>query len=218
MQNFDLKGVKNILFDLGMVIINLDQQATENAFKSIMGEKHDEVMTQLHQEAFFEGYETGKITTQDFVYRIGSLIGGPAIDEKIMNAWNAMLLDIPEKRFDILLWAKANYRTFCLSNTNELHVNFIYKMLQKTKKINNLDDYFEKVYLSHEMGLRKPNEDCFEKVIQDNNLNPTETLFIDDTAGHLEGAKKVGLKTFHLNHQITLEEIFIPLKVKSDLS
>lgn len=207
MKELDLKGIKNIIFDLGMVIINLDQKATENAFKNIMGDVHDEVMLQLKNEAFFEAYETGKISTEEFVNRIGKSIGGPAIDEKIMNAWNAMLLDIPNKRFEILLWAKANFRTFCLSNTNELHVNFIYKLLQKTKKVNNLDPYFEKVYLSHEMGLRKPDVVCFEKVINDNHLNPSETVFIDDTAGHLEGAKKAGLKTFHLSQDLMLEGI-----------
>jgi len=209
-SQFNLSEITTIIFDLGMVVVELDPKATENAFKNLMGDQYNNLMTELNHQKFFEQYETGKITTEEFIHRLGTKIGGPAIDQKIIHAWNAMLGEIPEKRFQILKWAKKNYRTFCLSNTNELHINHLYNYLKTEKSIEGLEYYFEKVYLSHQIGMRKPELEIFQFLIDQHQLNPKKTLFIDDTLGHLEGAKKLGIKTFHLHEDTSMEELFSP--------
>lgn len=209
MDKIDLKGIKNIIFDLGNVVIDLDINATDLAFKKLSGDRYGEIMQELNAEYFFERYETGQLSTAEFVKKLEEKIGGEVSEQAVKDAWNAMLLDIPEARYEILKQAKGKFRTFCLSNTNDLHIKYIFNQLKNTKGIENLDDYFEKVYLSHEMEQRKPNVDIFETVIKTNQLNPTETLFIDDTAGHLEGAKKAGLYTFHMSEGRRLEEVLI---------
>ncbi len=207
MDKIDLAGIKNIIFDLGNVVIDLDIKATDIAFKKLSGEHYDQIMQELKAEVFFESYETGSIGTREFVKSLQDRIGGGISEQAIKDAWNAMLLDIPDVRYRILEEAKTKYRTFCLSNTNALHIEFVYNQLKTTKGIEHLDDYFEKVYLSHKMGQRKPNVDIFETVINENQLTPSETLFIDDTYGHLEGAKKLGLKTFHMSEERKLEDV-----------
>ena len=196
--------INAIIFDLGNVIIDLDIPATDEAFKSLMGEKYDSAIAQLTNENIFQRYEKGEISTTQFIQKIAD-VSFLTDKEAIKNAWNAMLLDIPPQRFELLSNAKENYRTFCLSNTNKLHIDFIFEQLQQQNSLPNLDSFFEKVYLSHEMGMRKPDEEIFLKVIEDQQLDPQSTLFIDDTAGHLKGAKETGLQTLHMANGLSLE-------------
>lgn len=199
--------LNTVIFDLGNVIINLDIPATDRAFKKLMGDNFDSAMAELNKKNTFQEYEKGNISTKSFIEAI-SLASKITEEQAIKNAWNAMLLDIPQKRFELLNEVKKKYRTFCLSNTNELHIEFIYKQLVRENNLPNLNPFFEKVYLSHEMGMRKPDEEIFSKVIDENQLNPSLCLFIDDTAGHLEGAKKTGLNTLHLSNGLTIEQFF----------
>lgn len=208
MEKLALSGIRNIIFDLGMVIIDLDKKATPEAFKKLCGSSYECIMTKLNSEGFFESYETGRISTKSFTSRLQEEIGKNVEEKQVTSAWNAMLLDIPEERFNILLEAKSKYRTFCLSNTNELHIDFIFNKLKQERKLENLDPYFEKVYLSHIMKQRKPDPEIFETVVKEQGLRAAETLFIDDTAKHLEGAKSVGLQTFHLSEELSLEGIW----------
>ncbi|MCB0801860.1 MAG: HAD family phosphatase [Flavobacteriales bacterium] len=205
--DFNLKGIETIIFDLGMVIINLDMEKTIKAFKSIYGDDYEPLMNKLNEEGFFNAYETGRISTKEFTSTLATKSNGKASEQDIANAWNAMLLDIPPIRFEILKWAKANFNTYCLSNTNELHIDWINKMLKIEFNLENLGPYFHKVYLSHEMHQRKPDVEIFETVIKNHNLNPSNALFIDDTAGHLLGAKQAGLKTYHLTGSEKIEDL-----------
>ena len=164
-------------------------------------------MADLKERKIFKKFETGSISTQTFLNELASYDEDISFDE-IKNAWNAMLLNIPEENYKILNKAKEKYRTFCLSNTNKLHIDFIYKQLESTKGLSNLNGFFEKVYLSHEIGKRKPNEDIFKLVLESNNLKAEETLFIDDTEKHLVGAESFGINTFHLTEDMRLSDLF----------
>ncbi|MBL4709944.1 MAG: HAD family phosphatase [Flavobacteriales bacterium] len=199
--------INAIIFDLGNVIIDLDIEATTIAFQNIYGLDYEENMAKLEAKQVFAKYETGHISTQTFLNELSAFDDAISFDE-IKNAWNAMLLDIPEENYKILLNVKKSYKTFCLSNTNKLHIDFIYKQLKIDKGISNLDNYFEKVYLSHEMGKRKPNVDIFEELIKNHQLDPNTTVFIDDTADHLEGAKQAGLHTIHMTEELSLSSLF----------
>lgn len=203
----NISGIKNIIFDLGNVIIDLDQEATKQEFKYLFSDDYKSVMADLKERNVFKKFETGQISTQTFLNEIASYDDNVSFDE-IKNAWNSMLLDIPEENFKILKGTKDKYRTFCLSNTNKLHIDFIYKQLKSTKGVTNLNGFFEKVYLSHEIGKRKPNEDIFQLVLDANNLKPEETLFIDDTEKHLTGAKNLGIQVIHLDEDMRLSDLF----------
>jgi putative hydrolase of the HAD superfamily len=110
-----------------------------------------------------------------------------------------MLLDFPPQRLDVLEKVKPHYRTFLLSNTNAIHIEEYNKVLHKTFGVDNLSVYFDKEYYSHLIHMRKPDAEAFEIILRENNLNPSETLFIDDTQQHVEGARKLGILAHHLN-------------------
>jgi len=203
----NIEGIKNIIFDLGNVIIDLDKEATNQNFRFLYGPDYEEVMADLKERKIFKKYETGSISTQTFLNELASYDDNISFDE-IKNAWNAMLLDIPEENYKILSKTKENYRTFCLSNTNKLHIDYIYKQLKAKKGLSNLNGFFEKVYLSHEVGKRKPTQEIFQLVLDANNLKVEETLFIDDTKKHVKAAKKLGIQVLHMDEDMRLSDLF----------
>ncbi|RZK46045.1 MAG: HAD family hydrolase, partial [Pedobacter sp.] len=120
-------------------------------------------------------------------------------DQQIDDAWNSLLLGVSGNNHDVLLEVKQKYRTFLLSNNNKIHFDWIIAYLQKDFGFNNYDDFFERAYFSQDTTMRKPNPAIFEMVLKENNLNPEETLFIDDSPQHIEGAKKAGINTLLMN-------------------
>lgn len=183
--------IKNIIFDFGDVFINLDKDAPIKAFKSLgLNEWSDEM--QLANEKF----EIGKISEDVFLKSFQSFMPNVTI-EQIKSGWNSILLDFPDERLDFLENLSARYRLFLLSNTDAIHIasfeethgkNFAHAFYQ----------CFEKVYFSFEIGLRKPNVDCFQYVLNKHHLIPKETLFVDDRKDNVETAESLGLKVWHL--------------------
>ncbi|MEJ7768558.1 MAG: HAD-IA family hydrolase, partial [Chitinophagaceae bacterium] len=126
--------------------------------------------------------------------------------EQIRTAWNAMLLDIPAGRIDFLLGLKKRYRIFLLSNTNAIHHEAFQQIeLKTTGDPVTLNDCFEKAYYSHEIGLRKPDGEIFEYVLNTNRLIAEQTLFIDDTLSNVEAANSINIKGLYLDHPTTIE-------------
>ncbi len=191
-------NIKNIIFDLGGVIINIDYHLTIDAFKKIGFDDFDSVFSQAQQLGVFDLLDKGLVSHEDFRSYIRNISGKPLTNNQIDGAWNAMLLDFPIKRLKLLESIKQQYRTFLLSNTNQIHCDVYTKDLQNTYGVKDLSHFFEKVYLSHEIHMRKPDSEAFMLILNENNLKPEETLFIDDTEQHIEGAKKVGIITHYL--------------------
>ena len=192
------KGIKNIIFDFGGVIINIDYLLTRDAFIKLGIENFDEIYNQLKQNPVFDKFEIGEIEEGEFFGELEKL-SPPNIERSaLISAWNAMLLDFPKENYEFLMQIKGKYRTFLLSNTNEAHLEFYFKKLKDWYGIENMDPLFEKTYYSCRVKLRKPNVEIFEHLLHENKLNPEETLFIDDSPQHVEGAKKAGLKAHHL--------------------
>jgi putative hydrolase of the HAD superfamily len=183
--------ITTIIFDLGGVILNLDQDRTLRAFKRLGVDLEDinEMST------IFSDFEVGKINANDFRQAIMTHLKGNATENEIDAAWNAMLLDLPTERLTYLKFLRKNFNVHLLSNTNSIHIDAFNKYLLDEHP--NLDWYaqFDKVYYSYEIGLRKPNKDIYEFVIQENNLKPHECLFIDDLKANLNGAGHVGMHT-----------------------
>jgi putative hydrolase of the HAD superfamily len=195
-----------IIFDLGGVIINLDYQLTIEAFKKLGIVNFEEMYTQAKQNNLFDDFETGKISSQHFINSLLPFLPSGTSANKVVHAWNAMILDFPKKRLELLDQLNSKYRVFLLSNTNDIHLQAVNRSLANTTD-RKLDTYFEKVYLSHEVKLRKPHKEIFELVCTEQNLNPETTIFIDDTIGHVNGANSIGLKGIHLVDK-TIEEMF----------
>jgi len=192
-----MQPIKNIIFDLGGVILNIDFKKTEEAFRLLGLEDFASHISQFHITDFFENYETGKIDDPDFIEGMSKLIDKPVEREKIINAWNALLLDFPPERIELLKKLKTKYRTFLLSNTNSIHHKEFQQRLFDKFGVH-LEDLFEKAYYSHAVKLRKPGAEIFELVLNENSLVASETLFIDDTASNFIEAQKLGIQVHHL--------------------
>lgn len=201
-------NIKNIIFDLGGVILNIDYQKTIDAFESLGISNFDQKYSQAKQSPLFDDLETGRITPDVFRESLRLYLNTSVSDELLDQAWNALLLDFPEERLRLLGKLKKKYRTFLLSNTNAIHYSEYSSRLQKQFGIPNLSSYFEKEYYSHEIGLRKPDPEVFEFVLNSNNLSIDETLFIDDSYQHIHSASDMGIQTVWLNNGKTIIELF----------
>lgn len=192
-------NVKNIIFDLGGVIINIDYSLLIEAFSTIGLPHFEAYFSQKEQKKLFDIYEKGLISSQDFRDELKKQCKPGTTNEEIDAAWNAMLLDLPYERLDLLMQVKNNFRTFLLSNTNEIHMLFIYDYLNKRYQVPNFNQHFEKVYLSYEINMRKPDAEIFQFVLNENGLKANETLFIDDSPQHIESANALGIQTYFLD-------------------
>jgi glucose-1-phosphatase len=196
---FNLSEVKAVIFDLGGVILNLDYDLTINAFKELGQSSFENLYTQANQDAIFDKYETGQISSNEFIKYLLALLPPNCKKNEVISAWNVMLLDLPKMRIDFLKEVALKLPTFLFSNTNELHYQSFKKYFEKEYgTLNLLEDIFEQCYYSHLVGERKPNASAFNTVLKDHNLKANEVLFIDDSIQHIEGAQKLGIKTIHL--------------------
>ena len=189
-------AIKNIIFDLGGVIYDINYQNTIDAFTDLGALDAKSLYSQAEQSKLFDQYEIGAITTDQFIEGLKRELPKGVTTEEIKLAWNIMLTGIPEHRLDFLEEVAERYNIYLLSNTNELHLTQINEEMDKFD-YGDLRSYFDGVYYSFEIGLRKPNLDIFETIIEREGLDPEETLFIDDSAQHVKGAKKAGLHAFH---------------------
>lgn len=201
--------IKNILFDWGGVITELHLEATKKAFHELGLTIFDEHIPHDPLDTVFIPFEVGNISPEEFRDNIRRLSAGrPLTDIMIDGAWNAMLGVLPEERWKLLESISHSYRTFLLSNTNAIHLNYYFGYLQGIYGTYGYLHLFEKAYFSHELHMRKPNAEIFEYVMQDSGIIPQETLFIDDFLENIETARKLGFQTVHLTKPRTLLDLF----------
>jgi FMN phosphatase YigB (HAD superfamily) len=204
-----MQNIKNIIFDYGNVIFNIDFTRVQQAWKKLGIDNADSFYGHRQQDPVFNLLERGEISNADFRDRIRELAQKPDLtDAQIDDAWNAIFVGIPKGNHELLLKVKAKYRTFLLSNINAIHYDYVHRYLKSEFGIDNNDGFFEKVYYSHLMGKRKPDAAIFEQVLLENNLNPAETLFIDDSPQHLATAKELGMHTFFMTAPDTIQKFF----------
>lgn len=204
-----MSQIKNIIFDLGGVIINLDINRTINEFNKLATTPFEAIYTQLQQSPIFDQFDKGLISENDFFNELQIQIKAKVEKEDLILAWNAMLLDFPINRLKLLEKLKQHYRLFLLSNTNETHILEFENQLFKTHGYKNLEPFFEKVYYSCRMEMRKPDVEIFEYVLNENKLEASETLFIDDTSHHVIGALKTGIKALLLEKNKEFESLLL---------
>ena len=187
---------KNIIFDLGNVLVKLNPEGCIGAFKAIgMGELVDST-PQSEGMKLMSNLGVGMITTEEFCEAARKLTGTYVTNGEIIDAANKMLVEIPdEKKERLLQLKKAGYRLFLLSNTIDIHWDYCVEHLFPYQN-HGVDDYFELCFLSQRMHLAKPNARIYEEVIRQANIHPDETLFIDDLKENCEAAEKLGIHTF----------------------
>ena len=204
----DLSGIENLILDLGGVVVNIDVSRTALLFGKLgmKGLSAGHITSAAYP--FFEQYETGKIPTGQFREGIRKAAGVPIPDFEIDSAWNSMITGIPRRMIELLQALRSRFRTFVLSNTNRLHIEYLNRILLETEGISGLNELFDGVFLSHEVHLRKPDPAVFEHVLKTAVILPEETLYIDDSKEHTESAAGLGIKTIHLGAGRTLFELF----------
>ena len=190
-----------IVFDLGGVILNIDYQLPVKAFKALGIDDFSKHFSQAAQTKLLDDYETGRISSETFIEEVAKFVKPGTSEDQIRYAWNSILLDLPEKRLFSLEKAAENHRIFLLSNTNEIHIDEFNSYLLQTYSLPSLEPFLEKLYLSYEVGLRKPDRPIFEHVLADAGLKPESTLFIDDSIQHIQSASELGINTYHLQHE-----------------
>lgn len=192
-----MNQIKNIIFDMGGVLVGLDVQRCVDAFTKLgAGKIAHYVQDHLTEDLFFD-IETGSINQKQFCDHVRSVSDCLVPDEDIVWAWNQLLTGIPDiKKERLLQLHQKGYHLFLLSNTNVMHWTFSVREFFNDGKYT-VNDYFEKCFLSYQMHLVKPSEAIFRTVLQQTGICPSETVFIDDTKVNLEGAARLGLKTFH---------------------
>ena len=203
-----LNNISTIIFDLGGVVLNLDVQLSLNAFSEISGISSRSIYNKFVEEDWAQAFEKGEIDANTFRDSVRKSLNDKLTDDQINIAWDAMLLDLPFSRLKMINELRPKYQTLVLSNTNEIHVQTFDKIVGAVSGGKLIAEFFDKIYYSNEMGMRKPDTEIYAFVLEENKLKPSETLFIDDMEVNIQGANSLGIKTLHLTDQEYLNVLF----------
>jgi len=203
--------VRNIIFDLGGVVLNINTRLTIEALKNLgWNNASDDEELKKHKEIFFN-LEKGLTSPLTFRDQIRQLAGFKNSDRDIDDAWTAMILDIPADRVSYLENLKKHYRLFLLSNTNEIHKEKYHREFEQNYGYP-FFALFERIHYSHEMKKRKPDPDIFLQVLEENSLVPADSLFIDDMEENVKSAEAVGMKGLYIQPGTLLDVLPAYLK------
>ena len=201
------KNIKNIVFDLGGVLIDLDFKSAINGLQKAGFTNVKEQLQAFDRESIFQKFELGEISADEFRASIRENSNVSLTDEEVDSLWNLMLLEIPREKLELILDLRSKYMVYLLSNTNSIHWDYVCKNAFNYRGFR-MDDYFEETFLSYEMHLAKPDKAIFEKMLNDANLLPEETLFIDDLEANCKAAEEVGIHAHHYHIGDDLSKIF----------
>lgn len=204
----DFSKVKVIVFDLGDVVINIDFMLTYKAFAAISGESLDSTLMKFEELEVFDKYEKGVFTDEEFVIFLQTNIAPKASDEEIINAWNAILLDIPPARINLMKSLQTKYETYILSNTSNIHIIEVNNILRKATGVSDLKQLVIKPFYSYEMGLRKPSKEIYDTMVAEIGCEPEEVVFVDDNEANVVSANAMGIKAILATKENSILEIF----------
>jgi glucose-1-phosphatase len=189
--------VKNIIFDFGNVLFDLDLAAIERKLRPLFGDQFDHSLEKLRRTRLFELYETGGISSTEFVESIRNAANPPLEAADVIAVWNSIFIEMPRHRFDMLLRLRQQYKVFLLSNINDLHERWIAEYMPRAHGIQDYESrYFDGVYFSHLIRLRKPDTAIYEYMLADAELLPEECVFFDDLPENIAAAKAIGIQGF----------------------
>jgi putative hydrolase of the HAD superfamily len=203
-----LDNIQTIIFDIGNVLIDIDYEVMVAEFGKIAAVDFRQIVTYSHQQRFFDQYEKGQISTEEFRNILRAYLKPGVADEEIDAAWNAILIHYPAEKFELLEKLRGKYKVLALSNINDLHAAAIDIAVQNQFGTAGMRSYFDHAYYSHEVGQRKPEREIYERVIQEQGLHPAHTLFIDDKLENTNAAAALGIQVHHLTDRNALLDLF----------
>ncbi len=196
--------IRNIVFDLGGVVLDIDISRTVRAFARLTSLGEDEILEKFTTSRLFARFETGALDVSAFRDLVRELAGVPMADAVIDMAWNVLLLDIPSERIGLIKRLKEKYRIFLLSNTSSIHIEEVNIILKRNHHVDGLGDLFDQVFLSYEMGVMKPDAEIYRAMLRAADLVAEETLFLDDNEDNIRGAAELGIQTIYVNKPLTI--------------
>ena len=199
--------IKNVVFDLGGVLINLDFDNCLNAFRKAGFRDIEKQACQFRGKGFFSQIELGEISPEEFRKAIRKEVSEALSDHEIDDMWNLMLLDIPREKLDLLLKLREHYMVYLLSNTNRIHWDYACEQMFCYRGFR-VNDFFEDIFLSFEMHKAKPEKDIYEQMMKEANILPEETFFIDDSAINCQAAISLGIQSYHYHIGEDLSSLF----------
>lgn len=204
----ELSEIRNIIFDLGNVLLNLDFDASVNAFRELGMNEKVVNKEQAYADPVFYDLEIGRTSPEAFRNRVREILDNPdASDQQIDDAWCAMIRDIPASRVEVVKELGKKYKVYLFSNTNSIHITRLHRQFREEHGIE-FSSLFIKDYYSHELHERKPDLSSYKKMIELSEIDPVESLFIDDLEKNIRGAQDAGLKTFWLKSGTELTGLF----------
>jgi epoxide hydrolase-like predicted phosphatase len=208
----DIKSYKNIIFDLGGVIIDIDPLKAVEAFASYVYKAGNGDVKQLYEKivngTLLMDYEKGNINDEEFRNALNDRLDINLTNEKFDEAFNALLLDYTPERLQLLTELKKSHNIYLLSNTCHIHFEYYNNLLKEKYGYSDLKDLFDQAFVSFEMGLRKPDTKIYKTVLEQANLKAEESIFIDDSLQNVEAAEMVGIKGYHKPQEVDLVTIF----------
>ncbi|WP_075590446.1 HAD family hydrolase [Labilibacter marinus] len=193
----NLRDKKNIIFDLGNVIIDIDLNITYERFRKLGFSEKGDFLSKYKQIGVFCDFEEGKINSEQFIQEIKKRMPDEVSSDEIKDAWNALLLNYKTERIETILKLKETHNIYVLSNTNELHID---SCENSVPIVGNLRNLFHQVYYSYEMNMSKPHENIFTALLEHANIKAEETLFLDDGPANIETAKRLGIESWLIEH------------------
>lgn len=204
---------KNLIFDLGDVIIDIDYRQTIAAFQKLAVVNFSQVVSYSAQSPVFDLYEKGKVTTPAFCAEIRKNLHPNSTDEDVISAWNAIFVDFSQQKMELLKQLKSRYKTFALSNINEIHLATINEVAQSKFGEADFGSFFHNTYYSNLVGYRKPENEIYELILKQEALVPEETFFVDDKKENVEAARAFGIQAYQLTDRNKLNELLAELHI-----
>ncbi|MEZ4918854.1 MAG: HAD family phosphatase [Saprospiraceae bacterium] len=191
--------IRNVVFDFGNVLFDLDIPRVYRRFQEALGEEEAErAFETLNKKQVFQLYETGGMSSEEFLDTIRLACTPELSRESVLEIWNSIFLSMPRARFDFLLNLRKKYQVFLLSNINAIHEQYVADYMEREHGILDFENrYFDGYYYSHLIRMRKPNPEIYEYLLADADLKPAETIFFDDLEENIEAAKKLGIIGVH---------------------
>lgn len=203
-----MKNIKNIIFDLGQVIINVNPPAVKEVMKKKGVGNVDELHIHLVEKDAYHQLETGMLSPDGFRKKVKDIVDIPLTDDDVDEAWNAMLLDIPRERVKFMTRLKSKYKLYLLSNTNHIHWLNYDRYFQDHFDYPSINTFFSHCWYSYLMGVRKPDPKIFRMVMEEGNFKPGEVAFIDDLKDNVDAAAEHGIVAVHLPAGTEIMDLF----------
>jgi FMN phosphatase YigB (HAD superfamily) len=208
-----MQPFKNLIFDLGEVIIDIDYRQTIIAFQKLAVVDFSTVVSYSAQNPVFDLYEKGKVSTPFFFNELRKYLRPGTTDKEIEDAWNAIFQNFPQQKMELLKQLKTRYNTFALSNINEIHVASIDKAAKTKFGEATFGNFFHAAYYSNELGLRKPEPEIYALLLEKEGLKAGETFFVDDKKENVEAARTFGIHAYQLTNRDNLHNLLAELKI-----